>query len=122
MFNSTRFHPLKNHEEMLGQIKQTVKSLALDKIKLPKEVITDLESGDGKIIEINGNKVGVYRKGNNFYTIDPVCSHLGCELSFNGLEKTWDCPCHGSRFTYTGKHINGPAVKDLESVQIGDDL
>ena len=68
MFNSTRFHPLKNHEEMLGQIKQTTKSLILDKFKFPEEDILDLDSGEGKIIEFDDAKVGVYRKGDNYFS------------------------------------------------------
>ena len=101
---------------MLGQIKQTVQSLALDKLKLPNETVLDLESGEGKIIELDGKKVGVFRKGDNYHTINPVCSHLGCELKFNNLDKTWDCPCHGSRFNYTGKSINEPSIRDLENM------
>ena len=50
-----------------------------------------------------------FKKPNN-----PTCTHLGCELSYNSLENTWDCPCHGSRFTMDGKPIEAPAVKDLE--------
>ena len=101
---------------MLSQLKQTVKSLALDKLVFPEGTIIDLENGEGKIIELEGKKVGVYRKGDNFFAIKPVCSHLGCELNFNNLDKTWDCPCHGSRFTYTGKSINAPSIKDLDSI------
>ena len=44
--------------------------------------------------------------------------HLGCELSWNNLENTWDCPCHGSKFTYEGKSIYDPSIKDLERLDI----
>ena len=44
----------------------------------------------------------------------PKCSHLGCELSWNNLERTWDCPCHGSRFDENGKQIYEPAIKDID--------
>ena len=50
--------------------------------------------------------------------IKPYCSHLGCMLSWNNLDKTWDCPCHGSRFNYEGKQIYDPAIKDLEKIDI----
>ena len=63
-------------------------------------------------------KYGIYRDENNrIYAIKPVCTHLGCELSWNNLEKTWDCPCHGSRFDYTGKWLYDPAIEDLEILE-----
>ncbi len=45
---------------------------------------------------------------------NPICTHLGCELSFNPIENTWDCPCHGSRFTKNGKVIESPSIKNIE--------
>lgn len=114
VFRSTRFHPLKNHEEMGDMLKQTTKSLIIDKLNIPSETMDDLKDDEGKIIEIEGKKLGVYKKGKEIYKINPICSHLGCELVFNNLEKTWDCPCHGSRFDYTGKSIFEPGIKDLD--------
>ena len=58
---------------------------------------------------------GVYKdESGEIYKIKPICAHLGCELSWNNLEKTWDCPCHGSRFDYKGNQIYGPAIDDLK--------
>ena len=53
-------------------------------------------------------------KEQEYIKINPVCKHLGCELSWNNLDKTWDCPCHGSRYDYKGNLIYGPSVKDLK--------
>ena len=58
----------------------------------------------------------VEHKG-KIFLIKPYCSHLGCMLSWNNLDKTWDCPCHGSRFNYEGKQIYDPAIKDLEKIE-----
>lgn len=52
------------------------------------------------------------------YGVKPVCTHLGCELCFNNLEKTWDCPCHGSRFSYNGKSLYDPSIKDLDIIDL----
>ncbi|MBE5820922.1 MAG: FAD-dependent oxidoreductase, partial [Clostridiales bacterium] len=52
------------------------------------------------------------------YAVKPYCTHLGCELSWNNLEKTWDCPCHGSRYDYEGNLLNEPSKKGLERIEI----
>ena len=77
----------------------------------------DVKKCEGKIVEIDGVKVGVYRdEEDNIHAVSPVCSHLGCELSWNNLDNTWDCPCHGSRFTYDGKSLYDPSIKDLKII------
>lgn len=80
---------------------------------LPKEV--KIAPGEGKIIEANGQRAGAYRdeKG-KLHIVDTTCTHMGCELNWNSAEKTWDCPCHGSRFSYEGDVIEGPAVRPLD--------
>ena len=119
VFTSTRLKPIKNHEEMGNMIKEVVKSLIIEKLKIPQKTLEDIEKGNAKIIEIDNKKIGIYKdeKG-NLYAIKPVCSHLGCELSWNNLEKTWDCPCHGSRFTYEGKSIYDPSIYDLDIIEL----
>lgn len=119
VFTSTRLKPIKNYQEMGNMIKEVADGLVIEKIKIPKETITDIPKGEGKIVEVDGRKLGVYQDETGiFFAVKPVCSHLGCELSFNNLEKTWDCPCHGSRFTFEGKSIYDPSIKDLERVEI----
>jgi Rieske Fe-S protein len=46
--------------------------------------------------------------------VAPVCTHLGCQVNFNAAERSWDCPCHGSRFAVDGSVLHGPAVHRLE--------
>lgn len=114
IFSSLRFNPIKNYKELGNIVKQVAYSLVINKTKIPKEKFEDIANDDGGIIEYEGKKVGIYKDINGeIYLIEPYCTHLGCQLTWNNLEKTWDCPCHGSRFNYRGEVLNEPAVEDL---------
>jgi glycine/D-amino acid oxidase-like deaminating enzyme/nitrite reductase/ring-hydroxylating ferredoxin subunit len=79
----------------------------------------ELEKGEGAIISSGLKKLAVYKdEYGEVHVFNATCPHLGCVVHWNGDEKTFDCPCHGSRFTKEGKVINGPANKDLKSVEI----
>jgi glycine/D-amino acid oxidase-like deaminating enzyme/nitrite reductase/ring-hydroxylating ferredoxin subunit len=95
----------------------TQKHLVSDKIKhqLKADDIAHLKVGQGKICKIQGKKVGAYLdEKNQYHLVEPVCTHLGCDLVFNDGDKIWDCPCHGSHFDIDGNVLHGPAVKALK--------
>lgn len=72
--------------------------------------------GSGGIAEVEGRQMGVYRAAENlYYAVDLTCPHLGCRLQWNADEKSWDCPCHGSRFDFTGKRLTEPAQTNLDT-------
>jgi glycine/D-amino acid oxidase-like deaminating enzyme/nitrite reductase/ring-hydroxylating ferredoxin subunit len=87
------------------------------KVKKKHEQNNDIRSikkNEGKVIELEGKKYGVYcDEMDQLHYIGAECTHLGCIVRWNNDEKSWDCPCHGSRFTLEGKVVNGPANKDL---------
>lgn len=93
--------------------KELIKGKILpDKIKLE-----DIQNDEGGIIKYNGKRAGAYRdKDGKLFIVDNTCTHLGCELEYNNAERSFDCPCHGSRFTYEGKVIEGPATLDLKRI------
>ncbi len=80
--------------------------------KLP--ALAGIAPEEGRIVEFEGKKMGIYKDElGKIYAIDPGCTHIKCTVQWNGAEKTWDCPCHGSRFSYTGEVLTGPARKNL---------
>ena len=81
------------------------------------ESLKSVTRGHGAILELDGEKMAVHRDDSGkIHKLSPVCTHLGCDVRWNSAEKTWDCPCHGSRFAPTGEVLNGPAVKPLEKL------
>lgn len=82
--------------------------------------LADLAPGDAKIVSYNKNKVALFKdEDGDVHAINPVCTHLKCEVKWNNVEQSWDCPCHGARYSYDGKIITGPADHDLEAIRIG---
>ncbi len=119
VFTATRLKPIKNYQEMGNMIKEVVKSLVIEKFKVPEATIKEIKVGDARVVEVDGKKIGIFKESEGkLYAVKLVCTHLGCELTWNNLEKTWDCPCHGSRFDYTGKSIYAPSIYELEKVEI----
>lgn len=74
----------------------------------------DLAPMEGRVVEGEGQKLGVFKDGGGrLHWVDTTCPHMGCELAWNSAEHSWDCPCHGSRFTCEGDILEGPAQKPL---------
>jgi len=77
--------------------------------------VDGLETGDGAVISLDGKRVAVHRKKDGtLVRLNPSCTHMGCLVRWNRSEATWDCPCHGSRFSAEGEVIGGPAEEGLE--------
>jgi len=83
--------------------------------------VDGLKIGDGKILKLEGKKVAAYRaKNGKVILLSPVCTHLKCIVRWNPADKTWDCPCHGSRFKPTGEVFSGPAETPLKKIERPD--
>jgi glycine/D-amino acid oxidase-like deaminating enzyme/nitrite reductase/ring-hydroxylating ferredoxin subunit len=95
--------------------------MALDRVT-PAEVSTSAEIpvGEARVVRDGLGKSGGYRDHEGvLHGVSLRCTHLGCLLRFNGAERSWDCPCHGSRFDVDGAVLEGPAVHPLEPRQLG---
>jgi Rieske Fe-S protein len=80
--------------------------------------LDDVERGQGAIVRQGMTKIAAYRDENGKLILrSAACTHLGCHLHWNALERCWDCPCHGSHFSVDGAVLNGPAIFPLSEIQ-----
>jgi glycine/D-amino acid oxidase-like deaminating enzyme/nitrite reductase/ring-hydroxylating ferredoxin subunit len=87
--------------------------------KAEGDSLDELKLGEGKILRLNGKKVAAYRDESGRVILNsPVCTHLKCIVRWNPADKTWDCPCHGSRFKPDGEVFSGPAESPLERIAL----
>ena len=77
--------------------------------------VADVQPGEGKVLKMDGHRCAVYRDHEGQVTmLSAVCTHMGCLVRWNKAAETWDCPCHGSRFSTDGDVVAGPAETPLE--------
>ena len=94
---------------------KAVKGLAKRFFYIPDETVNVLERGHGAVVETPQGKAGVYKTDEGeIFQVDIVCPHMGCELIWNPDERSWDCPCHGSRFDYEGNLLDEPAQEGIQ--------
>jgi glycine/D-amino acid oxidase-like deaminating enzyme/nitrite reductase/ring-hydroxylating ferredoxin subunit len=120
LYRTKRLKPLAAGPQLAKLNLGVVKHFVQDRVEIPKiHELSEVPLEEGRVVEIGGEKVAVYRGQDGVvHTVSPVCTHAACIVRWNVAEKTWDCPCHGSRFTPAGQVIEGPAVKALEPVQV----
>jgi Rieske Fe-S protein len=101
----------KNAAMAAGMVRERI-----DRLTLPG--VAGLEPGEAEIVKTEQTAVAVYRDPSGaLHAVSPTCTHLGCGVKWNDAEKSWDCPCHGSRFDIDGSVLTGPATDPLQQVQ-----
>ncbi len=102
---------------LLGSVPLTVAEYAPTDVLIARTIAQSLDEiarGEGGIVTSGDHKAAVYRDARGtVHVLSARCTHMGCTVKWNTSEKTWDCPCHGSRFAPTGEVVNGPAAKAL---------
>lgn len=123
LFKPSRFHADPDIKKFISINADVAKHFIKGKLEWGEKNIDDLEKEEGAVAFINGSRGGVYKdKDGKLHAVHTTCTHLGCELEWNNGEKTWDCPCHGSRFSIDGEVISGPATKPLETFHLNDQV
>jgi glycine/D-amino acid oxidase-like deaminating enzyme/nitrite reductase/ring-hydroxylating ferredoxin subunit len=92
--------------------------------RLAKEKLAELAGlapGEAKVVKYEGKSLAIYKnEQGELYALNPTCTHAKCTVAWNTAEKTWDCPCHGARYSIQGEVMTGPARKGLEVVELKD--
>lgn len=116
VYDASRIEPLKSLKGTLAENVTAGKHLIGDRLKMLRSGdAADLKPGEGDVVDLDGDHVAAFRdEAGVLHALSAKCTHMGCIVSFNTAERSWDCPCHGSRFGLDGRVIEGPAVKDLE--------
>jgi Rieske Fe-S protein len=87
--------------------------------KTTERTIDDLVPGHGGVVDVDGRNLAVFvAEDGTIHAMSARCQHMGCQVDWNDADKTWDCPCHGSRYASDGTVIQGPATKDLDKAEI----
>lgn len=117
LYEPSRFEADPSIKKFTSINADVAKHLIKGKLEFVPKIPRDVGNEEGSVVMVNGKRAGGYRdeKG-ELHLVDTTCTHLGCECEWNHAERTWDCPCHGSRFSYTGEVINGPALKPLKII------
>lgn len=120
VFNPSRIKPVagfanfaKNAADVTGNF--IGKLFPVDKIN----GLNELVNGEAKVVKYEGDPIAMYKdETGTIHSVNPSCTHIHCEVAWNDAEKTWECPCHGSRFNAEGEMFTGPARKDLEKIKL----
>jgi glycine/D-amino acid oxidase-like deaminating enzyme/nitrite reductase/ring-hydroxylating ferredoxin subunit len=117
---ATRVTPVASMRGFVRQNTAAAKHLLLDRRRTSSiDEVACLAPGTGRVVSVDGEPLAVYRQTSGELTaVSAVCTHLGCLVGWNGTERSWDCPCHGSRFAPDGSVMHGPAVKPLEAREL----
>jgi Rieske Fe-S protein len=122
LFDPNRFTPLASARRLVTENAQVAARFVGDRLgKGETRSLDGLAPGEGAIVEHDGEKVAASRDADGtLLAVSARCTHLGCLVTWNGAERSWDCPCHGSRFAPDGGVIEGPAVHRLERKPLED--
>jgi glycine/D-amino acid oxidase-like deaminating enzyme/nitrite reductase/ring-hydroxylating ferredoxin subunit len=116
-FDATRLAPRPSLMSFLRENFDVARRFVGDRFARPRARTGEaLAAGQAGIVDHESGRMACYRdEDGSMHAVSPTCTHLGCEVTFNTAERTWDCPCHGSRFDIDGRVLEGPAVRDLDS-------
>lgn len=98
------------------------RQLVRDRMHRPQPLHGELAPGEGRVVRVADHDVAISREADGtLHAVSAICTHMACRVAFNDAEKSWDCPCHGSRFALDGAVLNGPATVPLKAMALDED-
>ncbi len=117
LFESTRLDPVQSAGRFIGENANVAKAFVQGSLHTDTDVAATIGRGSGAVVKVDGEKIAMYRdEQGNLLQVSAKCTHMGCQVTWNPIDRTWDCPCHGSRFLPDGSVLFGPAVHALSPV------
>jgi hypothetical protein len=122
LLNPNRIKPVAGFSHFVKENADVVAQFVGKRISTEKlHQLSELAPGEGKLVKYEGDTLALYKdESGQLHALNPVCTHAKCMVGWNGTEKTWDCPCHGARYSVDGEVLTGPARKGLEVVPLMD--
>ncbi|HEX8380678.1 MAG TPA: FAD-dependent oxidoreductase [Allosphingosinicella sp.] len=116
VFDATRVKPVAGGPKFAKENLEVAAHLAGGYLSRKPKSFDELEPGDAAIMKIDGDNIAAFKdEDGKVHAVSAVCTHMGCLVGWNETDRTWDCPCHGSRFELSGEVIHGPATAPLGS-------
>ncbi|MDF2558260.1 MAG: petC [Bacillales bacterium] len=117
LVSPARFNSNPSFKNLAMNFKDMATEMLNGKLEMVLRDPEDLANDEGDVVKVNGKRAGAYRDTDGkLHIVDTTCTHMGCELKWNSGDRSWDCPCHGSRFNTDGEVLSGPAKKDLKKL------
>lgn len=116
LYSPGRLTPRASARSLVTENAAVARHLLVDRLRPrpPEGDLQRLAPGEGAVVRVGGRHLAVYRdETGTEHVLSARCSHLGCIVEWSDADRTWECPCHGSRFTAEGELLQGPATSDL---------
>ncbi|MFC4779627.1 FAD-dependent oxidoreductase [Paenibacillus sp. GCM10023252] len=119
LYNPSRGISAAGWKELIVENVDVAKHLIAGKLEMIHKRAEDLAPDEGCVVTHHGKRAGAYKdKQGQLHLVDTTCTHMGCEVEWNNGDRTWDCPCHGSRFAVSGEVVEGPAERPLKKLKL----